>query len=217
MSVVASVQARMGSTRLPGKVLLPLGERRVLGWVAGRCVAAERVDDLRLTTGRGPENEAITEWCRRTGYDCLTGPEENLLERHRAVAAATDADVLVRVTGDCPFVPSEEIDRVVQEHHTNDAGYTTSHTERMPIGTAVDVIDIGLLDELADLGDTHPVVRLRENPDTWGVRFADSDDWAEFGTVHLAVDTPGDYWSLTDAVDAVGSDPRAVAGWIANN
>lgn len=217
MSVVASVQARMGSTRLPGKVLLPIGERRVLGWVAERCSAAETIDDLRLTTGLGPENEAIAEWCRRAGHGSLTGPEEDLLERHRAVAEAAGADVLVRVTGDCPFVPSEEIDRVVGDHRNHDAAYTTNHTERMPVGTAVDVIDVDLLDELADLGDTHPVVRLRENPDAWEVNYTDSDELAEFGTVHVAVDTPDDYWSLVDAVDAVGSDPLAVARWMANN
>ena len=217
MSVVASIQARMGSTRLPGKVLLSLGGRRVIGWVVWRCAAAEHVDELRVTTGRGPENGVITEWCRRAGHDSLTGPEEDLLERHRAVAEATHADVLVRVTGDCPFVPAEEIDRVVAEHRANGAGYTTNHTDRMPVGTAVDVIDVDLLDELADLGDTHPVVRLRENPDSWNVRFTDSDDWAAFRTAHVAVDTPDDYWSLADAVDAVGSDPVAVARWMAND
>jgi spore coat polysaccharide biosynthesis protein SpsF len=207
----------MGSTRLPGKVLLPLGECRVLGWAARRCSAAERVDDLYVTTGRGPENEAITEWCRRAGHHYSTGPEDDLLERHRMVAEAAEADVLVRVTADCPFLPAEEVDRVVAAHREHGAAYTTNHTDRMPIGTAVDVLDADLLEELSELGDTHPVVRLREDPDSWDVHYTDSDELAAFGTAHVAVDTPADYWSLIDAVDAVGSDPLRVARWMAKD
>jgi spore coat polysaccharide biosynthesis protein SpsF len=214
--IAISVQARMGSTRLPGKVLLELGDRRVIEHVVERASAVSMVTDTVLTTGDRDPNEAIREWCRRSDVSCETGPEENLLERHRQVAAATDADTLVRLTGDCPFVPASEIDRVIEAHQTNDARYTTNVTEDMPLGTAVDVIDTTVLDELSELGATHPVKRPRKNPEHWEMATTTVNEWTRYGEVDIAVDTPNDYWTLYDAVKTVGEDPRAVTRFLAD-
>ncbi|AEH36984.1 cytidylyltransferase domain-containing protein [Halopiger xanaduensis] len=212
---ICQVQVRLGSTRLPGKVLYPLESRRVIGWVIDRCTAAETVTDAVVAVGNEPENEAITEWCERNGVRHATGPEGNLLERHLAVAEAYSSDPVVRVTGDCPFVPPAEIDRMVGEHESNDARYTTNVTDDMPIGTAVDVIDREVLEELRELGDSHPVRRLRENPDRWDVAFSPNERWVAVSEAHIAVDTPSDYWRVTDALEAVGDNPLDIAEWMA--
>ena len=153
MNVIGSVQARLGSTRLPGKVLMHLGEERIADRVMKRVQDAETIDETWLTTGDRPENEAILELCERKEYQYSRGPEEDLLKRHLNVSEESGCDVLVRVTGDCPFVPSEEIDRVVERHEENDARYTTNHAESMPIGTAVDAIDADVLQELWEMGE----------------------------------------------------------------
>jgi len=215
MITVASVQARLGSTRLPGKVLFHLGEHRLLQWSVNRIKEAETIDGTVVTVGDRPENEAIEAYCERANINYLSGTEENLLKRHLAVARQTDCDLLVRITADCPFVPSDEIDRVVEEHRSNGSEYTTNVTDKMPIGTAVDVIDPSLLTKFESLGDDHPVKRARENPEEWGTVWTDNPSWHSVSDAHIAVDTPADYWSLIDAVDAVGDDPRAVAEWIA--
>jgi len=214
-SPTVQIQARLGSTRLPGKVLFSLGSRRVLGWVYERSNRAEKPMDILLTVGDRPENEAIREWCKRNDIPFDTGPEDNLLERHLQVAIAMGSNPVVRVTGDCPFVPSSEIDRVIREHEQNDARYTTNLADGMPVGTAVDVIDRAVLEELRESGDSHPVRRLRENPAEWDVVVTSNDKWTAFGDVHMAVDTPADYWTLCDAIQAVGDDPVAVAKWVA--
>ena len=209
--VVVSIQARMGSNRLPGKVLLQLGERRIIGHVVDRIRGAAVTADIAVTTGDRAPNDAIREWCRRASLRCETGPEENLMERHRQVGAVTDSDLLVRITADCPFVPSAEIERVLDAHRNSDARYTTNVTAAMPVGTGVDVIDTDVLAELAELGDTHPVNRLHENPDSWNRLATTTPVWTQYGDVHLAVDTPADYWRLIDAVKAIETDPRSVA------
>lgn len=214
MGVQVSIQARMGSTRLPGKVLLPLGERRVLGWVVERCSNIPAIDGVMLTTGDRPENEAIQEWGRRNDVRCLSGPEEDLLERHRLVAKEANARTVVRITADCPFVPSSEIERVVSEHHRHQDAYMTNVTDRMPIGTGVDVIDTDLLESLSERGETHPVMVPRSDPGSWQTRFSSNPKWAKFADAHVAVDTPSDYWTLVDAVEAVGTDPLAVTEWV---
>lgn len=215
MHVVASVQVRLGSTRLPGKVLFPLGDRRILQWVVDRVESAEAIDRTVVAIGDGPENEAIEEYCRRSDVEFVSGPEDDLLARHLAVATETDCDLLVRITGDCPFVPSQEIKRVVTEHCANTARYTTNVIDAMPIGTAVDVIDPSVLEELNQLGDDHPVRRLRESPEEWDVTFTENDNWTHISDTHVAVDTPEDYWTLSDAVEAVGEDPYEVTEWVA--
>jgi spore coat polysaccharide biosynthesis protein SpsF len=214
MDVVASVQARLGSTRLPGKVLFHLGDQRLLQWSIDRAEAAETVDEAVVTIGDQPENDAVMECCERSGVAYLVGQEDDLLVRHRAVAEQTDCDVLVRITADCPFVPSGEIDRVVKEHLSNKARYTTNHTGKMPTGTAVDAIDPDLLVEFESLGEDHPVKLARSNPEEWGTVWTDNRSWHAVSDAHIAVDTPTDYWALADALEAVGDDPMKVAKWI---
>lgn len=217
--VVISVQARMGSTRLPGKVLLELGDKRVIEHVVDRASGATSAADVVLTTGDRAPNDAIREWARRANVRCETGPEEDLLERHRRVAEVTGSNVLVRVTGDCPFVPPSEITRTLAVHSGNGANYTRndwspSADQAMPIGTAVDVFDVEFLARLTEAGATHPNRRPIESPDEYDVAFSPNPEWAEYD-VHTAVDTPRDYWRLTDAVQEAGTAPREVAEWLA--
>jgi spore coat polysaccharide biosynthesis protein SpsF len=214
MTTVVSIQARMGSSRLPGKVLLPLAERPVLGWTVSQCQDAAVVDEVVVTTGDEPSNRAIEEWCRRHDVRCVDGPEDDLLARHRAVCAATGATTLVRITGDSPLVPPREIDRLVRQHRTDDAVYTTNHTGETPHGMIVDVVSVECLETLATRGETHPTASLREQPDADGATFSADPRWKEIADADLEVDTPGDYWRLHDGITAVGADPLAVGRWL---
>ena len=214
---VFSIQARMGSTRLPGKVLLPLGTKRILDHVVSRCSKSETNGEVVITTGERNPNDAIREWCRRSSLQCVTGPEDDLLERHRRVLSEIGSNTLVRITGDCPFVPPDEIDRVVGVHRHNEAELTTNNTERMPTGTAVDVLDRHVIDALSEEDATHPVAPLRKIDSQWTVQLTDSEQWTALGYAHTAVDTPKDYWQLTEAVDTVGTDPYDVTRWVGND
>ena len=214
MNVVASIQARLGSTRLPGKVLYPLGEKRVLEWCIDRTEQANSIDQTVVAVGDRPENDALHEFCDRNNVSYSVGPEDNLLSRHLSVSKETDCDLLVRITADCPFLPSREIDRVINEHLSSDCRYTTNVTDQMPIGTAVDAIDPDVLEQLSELGETHPVKRPRSNTDEWKTNFTSDESWRSVSEAHLAVDTPNDYWTLVDALDEVGDDPFEAADWI---
>lgn len=221
MSVVISIQARLGSTRLPGKVLLHLGDQRILEWVVERAVsAANESFDTIVAIGDQPENKAIIELCERSNLDYVQGPEEDLLARHLQVARSGDYDTLVRITADCPFVPTSEINRTIKTYSSSQYNYVRNDRDsddnhQMPIGTAVDVFDIELLERLSDTGATHPNQKLLQSPDDWNVGFSPNEYWTQFSGVHMAVDTPADYWRLIDAVEAVGDDPKAVAEWLA--
>jgi len=213
--VVASIQARLGSTRLPGKVLYTIANKKILEWVEERVNKSSAVDSVYVAVGDNPENDAVVELCEREQTVYIQGPEDNLLQRHKLVADSSKCDIFCRVTGDCPFVPPSEITRTIEAHLNNQNRYTTNHTPEMPIGTAVDVLNRNLLEELADRGDRHPVKRLRENPEQWGTVYTDDERWTQFSEAHTAIDTPNDYWRLVDAIDAVGTDPFDVTQWVA--
>lgn len=213
-SVGIHIQCRLGSTRLPGKVLFPLGDRRLLEWVVYRCDKSSEADSVRLTVGDRPENEAILEWARRNEVKFDVGPEENLLERHHRIADRYDTDIVVRVTGDCPLVPSAEIDRVIKEHGKNDAMYSTNAVKSMPKGFAVDVIDIRALKKLKERGEEHPVSRMRRNPKEWSVFFTPNEKFSQFCELDVSVDTADDYWRMIDSIKSAGDSPTRICEYL---
>lgn len=207
----------MGSTRLPGKALLPLGHARIVESVYQYCSAAETISDVILVTGDDPANDALVEWAKRHGVSYFVGSESNLLNRHREAAEDFDTDPVVRICGDSPFIIPSEIDRIVSEHEENDADYTTNVADDMPRDTSVDVVNREVLNKLAELGDTHPVERLRKESERWNVHFSANPKLGRFQPIGTDVDTPAEYWRLFDAIEAVGPDPLFVREYLLEN
>lgn len=105
--VVAIVQARMASARLPGKVLANLGGQPVLAWVVRRAQRAKSIDLVVVATSVAAEDSVIAAFCKQQGYACTRGDLHDVLDRYVRTAREYDADVVVRLTGDCPLVDSE--------------------------------------------------------------------------------------------------------------
>ena len=115
MRVVAIIQARMGSTRLPGKVLLDLAGEPVLARVVNRTQRATTLDEIVIATTTESRDEAIVELCSSRGLAHVRGSEDDVLDRYYEAARKYDADIVVRITSDCPLIEPEIIDLVVQE------------------------------------------------------------------------------------------------------
>jgi spore coat polysaccharide biosynthesis protein SpsF (cytidylyltransferase family) len=113
MRTVAIIQARMGSTRLPGKVLMDLAGEPMLVRVVNRVRRAERLDEVVVATTASPSDDPIFEGCRQRGWAVERGSEKDVLDRYYRAARAHHADVVVRITADCPFVDAGLIDQVV--------------------------------------------------------------------------------------------------------
>lgn len=111
--VVALVQARMTSTRLPGKVMLNLAGRPMLQWVFDRLAQCRTLDEVCLATTDQPNEDVLAEYAARRGWPCFRGSLEDVLDRYYHAAAARRADVVVRVTSDCPLIDPATVDAVV--------------------------------------------------------------------------------------------------------
>jgi spore coat polysaccharide biosynthesis protein SpsF len=107
---VAIIQARMASSRLPGKVLLDLGGRSVLGWMVRRVNRAKQIDEIVIATTENPEDDAIVQYCRKSGISYYRGSMSDVLDRVYQTAKYFQADIIVRLTGDCPFIDPHILD-----------------------------------------------------------------------------------------------------------
>lgn len=114
MRIAAVVQARMGSTRLPGKVLLPLEGTPVIGWIYERLTRCANLDRIVVATGDDASNDVLADALAGLGIPVFRGSEHDVLDRYYRAARAVRADAVVRVTGDCPLIDPELVDRVVE-------------------------------------------------------------------------------------------------------
>ena len=112
--VVAIIQARMGSSRLPGKVLLELAGEPMITRVVNRVKRAETVDQVVIATTTESADDALAAVCEAKGWPCFRGSQEDVLDRYYQAAIAHHADLVVRITSDCPLIEPEIIDQVVR-------------------------------------------------------------------------------------------------------
>ncbi len=110
---VAIIQARMGSSRLPGKVLLDIAGRPMLGWVFERARRASRVDVVVLATTTDPSDDPVAAYCQANGYAYTRGSLGDVLDRYYQAALTHQAEVIVRITADCPLIDPALIDDVI--------------------------------------------------------------------------------------------------------
>ena len=113
MKVVAIIQARMNSSRLPGKVLMPLGSTTVLGYLLNRVKQSTRLDEIIVATSKSTADDQIANYCKKKSVNIYRGSENNVLSRYVEAGNEAHADVIVRITGDCPLVDPELIDDCV--------------------------------------------------------------------------------------------------------
>jgi len=127
MNVTAIIQARMGSTRLPGKVLADVGGRSMLARVCTRLQRAVLVDRILVATTQRPDDDRIVAECDRLAVACFRGSQHDVLDRYQRAAAAYEADVVVRITADCPLIDPTVVDCVVGAflHHRPDYASNT--------------------------------------------------------------------------------------------
>lgn len=159
MRVVAVIQARMGSERLPGKVLRPLAGRPMLAWLVDRLRRAAGPAAVVVATSREARDDAIAAFARDRDVTCVRDSETDLVSRLLAAARATDAAALLRVTADCPFVEPGVVDALValwRERAGQVDIVTNNDPPSYPHGLDAEVLPVATLARLdAEITDPH--------------------------------------------------------------
>ena len=121
--VVAVIQARMGSARLPGKVLKPIAGKPLLWHIVHRLKACRLLEEIAVATSVSPADEAIVEWCNAQGVTVIRGPENDVLARYARAAEKLDADIIVQVSSDAPFIDAGFVDHLIATLIEQDGDY----------------------------------------------------------------------------------------------
>ena len=155
----------MGSTRLPGKVLQEIGGQPMLAHVVARCRRAETLDEVVVATTAEPEDDALASLCAERGWPCARGSAHDVLDRYVRAARQFGADVVVRVTSDCPLMEPEVLNRVVRMHRDTGADYAsnTLAPRTFPRGLDVEALTTEAL-ERAGREDRDPAWREHVTP-----------------------------------------------------
>ena len=147
MNIVAIIQARMGSSRLPGKVSMDLGGETVLGRVVRRLQRSRHISKIVVATTTVPADEVMVAECDRLEVVCFRGEEQDVLDRYYQAARANAADAVVRVTSDCPLIDPELVDETVEVFRDEHADYASNVFPRTyPRGLDTEVFSFDALD-----------------------------------------------------------------------
>lgn len=210
MKVVATIEARMASTRLPGKVMFPLGGKPMLEQLILRVQKCEELDKVCLLTSTRPENRILLELARQLNIPAFAGSEDDVLDRLLKGTERENADVIVQLTGDNPAIDPELIDEVVCHHLENGCDYTSNYlTQNVIIGQNLRCFNRAALVKSDTLCDdkkmrAHGGYYIQQRPDIFKIsevmvapKFIRDD-------IRLTVDEPEDYAVMNSLFETLG-------------
>lgn len=197
---VAIIQARMGSTRLPGKVLMPMGNRTMLGYLIERLSYARTVSTTVVATTTNHRDDVIVEEARNLGVECFRGSETDVLERYIQAARANNAEIVVRVTGDNPFTDPASIDRVVDQLVD---GFDYAIEDGLPVGITGEALTFKALEfinrvALASRWREHVTLYAKENRNMLRCASLRPSPKCDRPDLSFTVDHPAEYERVRD-------------------
>lgn len=191
------IQARMGSSRLPGKVLKPIAGRALLDHVLGRLKLLRNPAHVIVATSTEFGDDVISSFCERRGITCFRGSEADVLGRYAECARQWELEQIVRLTADNPFTDIEELDRLIDVHLLRGVDYSYSFG-RLPIGVGAEIFSRYALDRSAREGlephhREHVNGYVHENPTIFSLVQLDIPGHKYHPELRLTVDTQEDY------------------------
>jgi spore coat polysaccharide biosynthesis protein SpsF len=208
MTIGVVIQARMGSTRLPGKVLRPIAGRPLLDHVIGRLSSLRNDVLLIVATTVEKNDDVIVERCDKLGVKCFRGSEHDVLDRYVKCARAHALEHIVRLTADNPFTDIEELDRLIDLHLNQGNDYTHSFGV-MPVGVGAEIFAREALEQSDRNGHAanhreHVNEYVQESPHIFRIGHLDVPAAKNHPEISLTVDTKDDY---DRACRIAGQDP----------
>lgn len=144
IKTLAIVQARMGSTRLPNKVLLPLFDKSVIEHVVERVKRSNLIDDVIVATSIDVNNLPLIKLCSEKNIRIFIGSEDDVLDRYYQITQLLKPEIIVRITADCPVIDPDIIDKTIQHFYNNNADY--SNNKQTADGLGCEVFSVNVLE-----------------------------------------------------------------------
>ena len=215
MNIVIIVQARMSSSRLPGKIQLPLAGAPLLARMVERAKAAKLANQVIVATSTESSDDGLVALGREFGFHVFRGALNDLLDRHYQAALACQADVVLKIPSDCPLIDPAIIDKVISFYLSNAHQYdfvSNLHPATYPDGNDVEIMPFSVLKSAWE-NATRPLEREHTTPYIWenqqmfrvgnvtwecGLDYSMSHRWT--------IDYPADYEFINEVYKALYSD-----------
>ncbi|MGG0720043.1 glycosyltransferase family protein [Robertmurraya massiliosenegalensis] len=151
METIMVIQARMGSSRLPGKVLMSLGNSVVLDYVVSRCRQTHGVTEVIVATSTLQQDDPVEQWCDQNSVECYRGSEDDVLSRYYDCSKLYNPDYVIRVTADCPFVDYHLAEKIIESMESSPSDIMDFHGE-LPRGLIVEMVSSKALEYMYQHG-----------------------------------------------------------------
>ncbi len=213
LKVVASIEARMTSSRLPGKVLMLADGKPLLQHMVERIRRAKLVDEIVVATTVNATDTPIVDLCKKLGVKVFQGSEEDVLQRVLDAQASVNSDVIVELTGDCPLIDPEVIDLVVQEYLNSDADYVSNaHVRSYPDGYDVQAFGFNVLKEVnqktQSKEDREHVSLYIYKSGEYSLKAVVAEEEIRWPELRVTLDNKGDYLLIKNIIEAAAAEGK---------
>jgi spore coat polysaccharide biosynthesis protein SpsF len=233
MRIVATIEARMTSTRLPGKVMLQVLGKPMLHYLVERLKKVPSIDEIILATTVNSDDDILVEFAKEEDIKYFRGSEEDVMLRVVEAASSENADLVVEITGDCPIIDPQIVEQTILMYKANNVDYVSNgHIRSFPDGMDTQVFSLAVLKKSLSMTEDpldheHVTLHIRNNPQLFTkINFVAPPelDWPELG---LTLDEQHDYnllkiiiehfsqenilFSCLDVVQFLKSRPNLVA------
>jgi spore coat polysaccharide biosynthesis protein SpsF len=215
LNIITVIQSRMGSTRLPGKVMMPLAGKPLLYRMHERVAASELSGNIIIATTKEETDVPIIELCEENNLNYYRGHSTDLLERHYKAAKIFNADVVVKIPSDCPLIDPKLIDKVIKYCIENFPKYdfvSNLHPATYPDGNDVEVMTMKAIEDAwqnakLPLEREHTTPFLWENPDKFRIGNVIWETGLDFSMTHrFTIDYKEDYDFIKTVYDELYSE-----------
>ena len=205
--IVAIIQARFGSTRLPGKILMEINNKSILNYVINQVQHSKKVDKIVVATTKKTQDDIIVNLMDSSNVKVFRGSETDVLDRYYQCAKNCNASVIVRITSDCPLIDPNLIDRCILEFQNSNYDYVSNtnkleknswiyHLNGFPLGFAVEVFTFDALErswkDAKKLSEREHVTPYISN-NLKLFKIGSIENNGDFSDIHLAVDNQVDF------------------------
>lgn len=220
MKIVATIEARMSSSRLPGKVMLPLGEGCVLDVLVDRLGRSRYVEEVVLATTADPSDDALARHGEARGLSVFRGSVDDVMGRVLGAARSVGADLICETLGDSPLLDPVLLDHAVTRHLLTGADYTANiiPTRTFPVGMTVQVFSTEVLASAYAATDdpvdrAHVSYYIYQHPEEFVLQGIPVPDAFRSDDLRLCIDTREDYEAVSRIYEALDFGRRNPGAW----
>lgn len=209
MKVVAIIEARMTSTRLPGKVMMQSLGITMLERLIVRLRSVSNLDEVVVATTINPDDDPIVELCKSLCIRSFRGSELNVFERVIAASHSAEADVIVEITGDCPLIDPKLVESAINAFLLSESDYLSNcEKQTFPLGMEIQVIKLSSLKESysmtnSELDREHVTLHIRRNPGTFKQTHLTAPPELNAPQFSVTLDEIADYELITYVIESL--------------